>query len=124
MDRLQTSLEYIVHPSDAEYQTQPHASSNQITDGSQDGLEHQHTGRVNTVSKPKRKHQHSRADISYPRKRAIQACGTCRLRRTKCDNSRPSCSNCAGLGTECVYQQNDPSTYVLSSVEGLFLTQN
>ncbi|KAF9885026.1 hypothetical protein FE257_000849 [Aspergillus nanangensis] len=33
--------------------------------------------------------RHPRA-ANYPRKRATRACATCRLRRTKCDNSRPS----------------------------------
>lgn len=46
----------------------------------------------------------------YPRKRAAQACHTCRLRRTKCDNAQPACSSCNDLGTECVYQEKDKST--------------
>ncbi|KAH8809201.1 hypothetical protein F5884DRAFT_396765 [Xylogone sp. PMI_703] len=52
-----------------------------------------------------------RAKAAYPRKRAVQACRTCRLRRTKCDNERPACSSCVGLGIECTYQTGDPSTF-------------
>ncbi|KFY78020.1 hypothetical protein V499_02732 [Pseudogymnoascus sp. VKM F-103] len=38
------------------------------------------------VAKKPGKRQHA-----YPRKRAIQACTICRIKRTKCDNSRPAC---------------------------------
>lgn len=61
------------------------------------------------VAKKPGKRQHA-----YPRKRAIQACTICRIKRTKCDNSRPACSKCASLGTECNYQENDRSTYVFT----------
>jgi hypothetical protein len=52
----------------------------------------------------------SRAETSYPRKRAVQACRTCRVRRTKCDNGRPVCASCQALGSECIYAQKDNST--------------
>lgn len=67
------------------------------------------TGMEKTSTSQKRKH--SRAEAAYPRKRATQACRTCRLRRTKCDNARPTCTSCATLGAECTYQQMDPSTF-------------
>ena len=49
---------------------------------------------------------------TYPRKRAIQACQKCRVRRTKCNNERPSCSSCLSIGAECTYSEGDHSTYV------------
>lgn len=44
---------------------------------------------------------------AYPRKRAVRACQTCRARRTKCDNKKPSCSFCERIGAKCVV--NDPA---------------
>jgi hypothetical protein len=57
-----------------------------------------------------RKRQRPRAKAAYPRKRATQACRTCRLRRIKCDNELPACTSCASLGIECTYKAGDPST--------------
>ncbi|CAI7633554.1 unnamed protein product [Penicillium manginii] len=58
-----------------------------------------------------RKRKHARAAATYPRKRATQACQTCRIKRTKCDNTRPSCASCVRLGAECSYQQMCLSTF-------------
>ncbi|KAK7592030.1 hypothetical protein V3481_006665 [Fusarium oxysporum f. sp. vasinfectum] len=52
----------------------------------------------------------------YPRKRAAQACRTCRKRRVKCDNERPSCSACIKLGVLCTYQEGDKSTFDAASI--------
>ncbi|KAL2830036.1 hypothetical protein BDW59DRAFT_29634 [Aspergillus cavernicola] len=41
---------------------------------------------------------------AYPRRRAITACQLCRMRKTKCDNRRPSCGTCTSLEFQCVYQ--------------------
>ncbi|KAL2865315.1 uncharacterized protein BJX67DRAFT_389519 [Aspergillus lucknowensis] len=57
------------------------------------------------------KRTHARPAATYPRKRATKACHTCRFRRTKCDNARPSCSSCVRLGADCLYAQADPSTF-------------
>lgn len=46
----------------------------------------------------------SRGPMTYPRKRAVAACLRCRARKTKCDNQRPSCGFCAGVGAECQYE--------------------
>ncbi|KAJ5816220.1 hypothetical protein N7447_008453 [Penicillium robsamsonii] len=62
------------------------------------------------------KRRHSRAAATYPRKRATQACQTCRLKRTKCDNTRPSCASCVRLGAECSYQQMCLSTFDSASL--------
>ncbi|KIW35701.1 uncharacterized protein PV07_02385 [Cladophialophora immunda] len=38
---------------------------------------------------------------AWPRKRAFVACQTCRARKTKCDNTRPTCGSCRQLGSTC-----------------------
>jgi Fungal Zn(2)-Cys(6) binuclear cluster domain len=67
------------------------------------------TGSPSRPGKRQRR-QSPRAKASYPRKRANQACRTCRVRRTKCDNERPSCSSCTAMSIPCIYQSGDPST--------------
>lgn len=52
-----------------------------------------------------------RGTASYPRKRAVAACQTCRSRRTKCDNKRPSCSFCDKVGAQCIYATVDLSSF-------------
>ncbi|KAJ5519596.1 Kae1-associated kinase Bud32 [Penicillium fimorum] len=42
------------------------------------------------------------------RTRAPTACQTCRLRKTRCDNTRPICSYCAVQGVECNYPETSP----------------
>ncbi|KAJ5561317.1 transcriptional regulator family: Fungal Specific TF [Penicillium sp. DV-2018c] len=42
------------------------------------------------------------------RTRAPTACQTCRLRKTRCDNRRPTCSYCAVQGVECNYPETSP----------------
>lgn len=68
------------------------------------------SARADATSVLSRKRQQPREKAAYPRKRAVQACRTCRLRRTKCDNEHPSCTSCVNLGVECRYQVGDPST--------------
>lgn len=58
----------------------------------------------------------SRTSVTYPRKRAVTACDTCRLKKTKCDNVRPQCGSCIRNGNRnCQYstddQLNDYSSY-------------
>ncbi|KAL2841985.1 hypothetical protein BJX68DRAFT_245045 [Aspergillus pseudodeflectus] len=53
---------------------------------------------------------------SYPRKRAVQACHTCRRKRIKCDNEHPACGSCVQLGVECIYRENDKSTFDPASI--------
>ncbi|KAH7381531.1 hypothetical protein BKA66DRAFT_419113 [Pyrenochaeta sp. MPI-SDFR-AT-0127] len=52
-----------------------------------------------------------RGTAAYPRKRAVAACQTCRSRKTKCDNRRPSCSFCERAGATCNYSTYDLSAY-------------
>ncbi|KAF1850049.1 uncharacterized protein K460DRAFT_411828 [Cucurbitaria berberidis CBS 394.84] len=41
------------------------------------------------------------------RSRGITACQTCRNRKTKCDNERPTCGYCARVGANCTYLDSD-----------------
>ncbi|KAF2839353.1 hypothetical protein M501DRAFT_1031460 [Patellaria atrata CBS 101060] len=43
--------------------------------------------------------------VPQSRKRASIACEICRLRKTRCDTGKPSCSFCTQLGVECVYRK-------------------
>ncbi|KAJ5769506.1 hypothetical protein N7520_004065 [Penicillium odoratum] len=52
-------------------------------------------------------------DSRFPKKResrtrAPTACQTCRLRKTRCDNARPTCSYCAMQGVNCIYPETSP----------------
>ncbi|KZL84807.1 vegetative cell wall protein gp1 [Colletotrichum incanum] len=49
----------------------------------------------------------------YQRRRAVAACGPCRVRKTKCDNVRPACGFCQRNGGHCTYPDtsNDFSTF-------------
>ncbi|KAJ5115378.1 hypothetical protein NUU61_001137 [Penicillium alfredii] len=43
-------------------------------------------------------------DVSPSRpRRAAQACAFCRRRKLRCNNEKPTCSNCKGYAKECVY---------------------
>lgn len=53
----------------------------------------------------------SRGSSAYPRKRAVTACQVCRARRTRCDQKKPSCSFCARIGAECVFDTSSLSTF-------------
>ncbi|KAH6892564.1 vegetative cell wall protein gp1 [Thelonectria olida] len=49
----------------------------------------------------------------YQRKRAVAACQPCRVRKTKCDNVRPTCGFCTRHGAQCTYADsvNDHSSF-------------
>ncbi|XTI94807.1 hypothetical protein V2W45_1254196 [Cenococcum geophilum] len=68
------------------------------------------TCKRNTLSGPrsgsnpsKRAQTDSRSTSTYPRKHALVACQTCQIKKTKCDNQRPSCTTCIGLGVRYSY---------------------
>lgn len=42
-------------------------------------------------------------------------CKTCRLRRIKCDETKPICNNCIRVGRECIYEDRLPKLFELSS---------
>lgn len=50
----------------------------------------------------------------YHRKRAVAACQPCRVRKTKCDNIKPSCGFCTRSAAQCTYADtaSDHSSYV------------
>ncbi|KAK1623791.1 hypothetical protein BDP81DRAFT_465108 [Colletotrichum phormii] len=58
----------------------------------------------------------SRKRPAYPRKRAAQACLTCRQRQTKCDNEKPACNSCKKLGIECVYHEFEKACFDAASL--------
>ena len=59
-----------------------------------------------------RKRPAPRGTAAYPRRRAIRACETCRSRRTRCDNKKPTCSFCEKVGAKCVTSPTGLSSYV------------
>lgn len=72
------------------------------------------TSSMNRPSKPKN------ASLRDPtmRRRAAQACATCRLRKVRCDAGIPKCALCVSLDCECVYLDQsaprpDPNTRLL-----------
>ncbi|PVH70328.1 hypothetical protein DL98DRAFT_504778 [Cadophora sp. DSE1049] len=56
----------------------------------------------------------ARETKAYPRKRALKACGTCRMRKTKCNNERPVCGFCQSLGAVCMY---DDTAHDISTLD-------
>jgi hypothetical protein len=48
------------------------------------------------------------------RQRNFSACNFCRVRRTKCDRSRPKCGTCARRNVDCIYSE------VLSPVQSRY----
>ncbi|KAK0741601.1 fungal-specific transcription factor domain-containing protein [Apiosordaria backusii] len=42
------------------------------------------------------------------RTRSSEGCWTCRLRRKKCDETRPVCEGCSTLGIDCLYSEQKP----------------
>ncbi|OBT38945.1 hypothetical protein VE00_10489 [Pseudogymnoascus sp. WSF 3629] len=108
-------MEYIVHQNDARESSVNGSLSLASSNAKSDS---QHVSSPTTTAtavvvnvKPPGKRQHA-----YPRKRAIQACSMCRIKRTKCDNLRPACGKCSSLGSDCSYQENDRSTFDLASL--------
>ncbi|KAH8734252.1 hypothetical protein BGZ61DRAFT_341832 [Ilyonectria robusta] len=48
----------------------------------------------------------SRDAVVYPRKRAVAACRQCRVRKVKCNNSRPACGSCLASKSQCCYDDS------------------
>ncbi|KAK9343141.1 hypothetical protein V1522DRAFT_250336 [Lipomyces starkeyi] len=72
-----------------------------------------------TTSRKRQRPGGSRVIGTYPRMRALTACQLCRSKKVKCNNARPSCSNCEKSKATCVYgDSQDISSYV-----SLLLTQ-
>uniref|UniRef100_A0A0D2Y6G0 Zn(2)-C6 fungal-type domain-containing protein n=1 Tax=Fusarium oxysporum (strain Fo5176) TaxID=660025 RepID=A0A0D2Y6G0_FUSOF len=47
------------------------------------------------------------------RRRIALACNACRLRKSRCDGTRPSCSSCVSLGLDCQYEPGDSAANVI-----------
>ncbi|KAH0431506.1 2og-fe oxygenase superfamily protein [Colletotrichum camelliae] len=62
---------------------------------------------------PEAGNKRRRTSGMYQRRRAVAACGPCRVRKTKCDNVRPACGFCQRNGGLCTYPDttNDFSTF-------------
>ncbi|KAF8861092.1 hypothetical protein BDZ45DRAFT_587382 [Acephala macrosclerotiorum] len=71
------------------------------------------------MESPGNKRPAPRGTASYPRKRAVAACQTCRSRKTKCDNRRPICSFCENSGANCIYSPTDLSSFDPASLNVL-----
>ncbi|KAL3483108.1 fungal-specific transcription factor domain-containing protein [Aspergillus germanicus] len=61
---------------------------------------------------------HSREQSPRPapaikRRRVALACDSCRLRKSRCDSTRPQCSSCVELGFECVYRPPATATNII-----------
>lgn len=41
-----------------------------------------------------------------------QACENCRVKKTRCDESRPKCGLCKSLGLDCIYNERKSSKYI------------
>ncbi|KAI9930957.1 hypothetical protein ASPWEDRAFT_178829 [Aspergillus wentii DTO 134E9] len=66
---------------------------------------------VSAPASTSRKRPAPRGTAAYPRRRAVKACETCRSRRTRCDNKKPSCSFCEKVGAKCVTGPTDFSSF-------------
>ncbi|KAF4971472.1 hypothetical protein FSARC_1700 [Fusarium sarcochroum] len=51
------------------------------------------------------------------RRQALNACDACRKRKTKCDESKPSCARCTRLGLDCSYVETVAAKKNLSVTE-------
>ncbi|KAH9208480.1 hypothetical protein DL95DRAFT_345425 [Leptodontidium sp. 2 PMI_412] len=61
--------------------------------------------------------------MNYSRKRAVTACLRCRARKTKCDNQRPACGFCIGVGAQCLYHENsEHSSYNKSPLDASYMS--
>lgn len=75
------------------------------------GATKRRAGRVAAARQIRRQSEDSTTSSSaqQPRRRnrQINSCHQCRTRKMKCDQKKPSCSNCARRGGACDYYRND-----------------
>ncbi|RVX74863.1 hypothetical protein B0A52_01140 [Exophiala mesophila] len=129
---MESSLRSILHPSEIDFDPPAQSRVNEPI------VEELQTVDRTSLEAPddtpsSKKRAATRIKSSYPRKRAIQACQKCRVRRTKCNNERPSCSACLNIGAECTYTEGDHSSFdsaslaildKLNTIEELLRTPN
>ncbi|KAF2225484.1 hypothetical protein BDZ85DRAFT_231295 [Elsinoe ampelina] len=73
-----------------------------------------------------RRKSQSDETVAQPKpKRRKKACEACRLRKTKCDNARPTCGICQTTKSACKYEQNEQFAdhLTLESVTGILTRQ-
>jgi hypothetical protein len=107
---MESSLRNILHSNEPSYDSST-LQTGHLPAGSHHNGAFVGSIEAETALAESRKRPATRIKSSYPRKRAIQACQKCRVRRTKCNNARPSCSSCLSIGAECTYSEGDHSTY-------------
>ncbi|KAF5970660.1 Zn(II)2Cys6 transcription factor [Fusarium coicis] len=56
---------------------------------------------------------HSSDTPAAKRRRIALACNACRLRKSRCDGTRPSCSSCVSLTLNCQYEPGDSAANVI-----------
>jgi hypothetical protein len=57
--------------------------------------------------------------LSNKRRRIPLACNACRMRKSRCDGQRPSCSSCLGLGVVCLYEPTESAANIIVRKEYL-----
>lgn len=57
--------------------------------------------------------------LSNKRRRIPLACNACRMRKSRCDGQRPSCSSCLGLGVACQYEPTESAANIIVRKEYL-----
>lgn len=68
---------------------------------------------LDSDERPRKRVRTDDSEVKKPVRRRM-ACQSCRIRKVKCDNARPTCAICTNSGSECVYIDATPATaYVL-----------
>lgn len=117
---MESSLRNILHANEIDFEPQIRSHGHLPVSGNTNTA----TLEADNALPESKKRAATRIKSSYPRKRAIQACQKCRVRRTKCNNERPSCSSCLAIGAECTYTEGDHSRYVRCGISSvLYLIQ-
>ncbi|KAM0716681.1 hypothetical protein Q7P37_008126 [Cladosporium fusiforme] len=57
--------------------------------------------------------EQNHAPSANKRRRIGLACNACRMRKSRCDGQRPSCSSCVSLDFECQYESSESATNVI-----------
>ncbi|KAL7911404.1 fungal-specific transcription factor domain-containing protein [Trichoderma velutinum] len=65
------------------------------------------------VAQPPSEHGSESVHSSVKRRRIALACNACRLRKSRCDGRRPSCSSCLSFGFDCQYEPSESTTNVI-----------
>jgi hypothetical protein len=58
--------------------------------------------------------------VPFPKSRGVTACEKCRIRKTRCDNRRPTCGFCLKRRLTCVYPADEDTGYDACFASDLF----